>query len=69
MKLPLHIDPSNKSDAANSARYELHTRMMALNPQGWPTPPGGKPAHRKFARKPAGVAVGRAGQLGKMLIG
>lgn len=69
MKYPLHINPDDRTDEANSVRYELHTRMWNLNPQGWPVPPGGKPPHRKKARKQPGVAVGRAAQLGAALAG
>ena len=67
VSVPLHISPRDQSDAAIHRRYELHTRMMALNPQGWPQAPGGKPAHRKKARKAPGVAVGVAAKYGKRL--
>ena len=58
MKLPLHIKPDDFSDDALSKRYELHTRMMALNPNGWPMAPTSKKNHHKVA---AGVAA-RYGQ-------
>lgn len=61
---PLHIAPGNYGDGPLQRRYELHMKMMALNPQGWPQAPGGKPPHRKKARKPAGIAVGWAARLG-----
>jgi len=54
VRIPLHISPDDQSIAANSARYDLLCTMMALNPKGFRAPPGGKPDHRKHARKPAG---------------
>lgn len=62
--LPLHM-PANAYNGAEytqaqaSRVYAHWTAMMRLNPQGFRTPPGGKPAHRRKARKPSGTVGGR----------
>ena len=33
--IPLHINPRDYSREACDKRYELHLRMMELNPKGW----------------------------------
>lgn len=35
LTVPLHLDPADYSRETCQARYDLHTRMSALNPNGW----------------------------------
>lgn len=45
--IPLHISRDDHSPEADACRYQLHERMMALNPKGFRVPAqNGAPVQR-----------------------
>lgn len=66
MRIPLHIKQTDLSPDALHRRYELHVTMARMNPNGFRTPAGGKPSHRKRARK-AWADNSRAAELACLL--